>query len=78
MKYTPYFAFVRMRSDRRWIREEWIEHVIRNPRRIVRQSDGRIRCWAPIREAEDRMLRVVLLADGQTVHNAFFDRRAKP
>jgi hypothetical protein len=77
VKYTPYFAFVRMRSDRRWIREEWIEHVIRNPRRIVHQPDGRIRCSAPIREPEDRMLRVVLLADGQTVHNALFGRRAK-
>jgi hypothetical protein len=65
-----------MRSDRPWIRDEWIEYAIRNPSRIVRQPDGRIRCWAPIKEAQGRVLRVVLLADGQTVHNAFFDRRA--
>lgn len=26
-------------------------------------------------EMDNRYLRVVLLADGETVHNAFFDRR---
>ena len=29
----------------------------------------------PIPEAEGKYLRVVLLEDGETVHNAFFDRR---
>jgi hypothetical protein len=29
-------------------------------------------------EAENRYLRVVLLSDGETVHNAFFDRRFTP
>jgi hypothetical protein len=42
--------------------------------REVIQEDGRIRRWAPIREMESRHLRVVLLPDGETVHNAFFDR----
>lgn len=37
------------------------------------QSDGRIRRWAWVEE-EKRHLRVILLEDGQTVHNAFFDR----
>jgi hypothetical protein len=41
------------------------------------QSDGRIRRWVWI-AAEERYLRVVLLVDGQTVHNAFFDRRFAP
>jgi hypothetical protein len=40
----------------------------------VIQADGRIRPWAPIEEMEGRYLRVVLLPDGETVHNAFFDR----
>lgn len=35
---------------------------------------GRIRRWVLIPEREGRYLRVVLLADGETVHNAFFDR----
>jgi hypothetical protein len=43
----------------------------------VVQADGRIRRWARIAEADNRYLRVVLLADGKTVHNAFFDRGFK-
>jgi hypothetical protein len=42
-----------------------------------RQTDGRIRCWAWIAE-QRRYLRVILLADGRTVPNVFFDRRFKP
>jgi hypothetical protein len=44
----------------------------------VSATDGRIRRWAAISEAEGRVLRVVVLADGETVHNAFFDRGFKP
>ncbi|KAF1079083.1 MAG: hypothetical protein GQF41_4598 [Candidatus Rifleibacterium amylolyticum] len=40
---------------------------------IVIQADGRIKKWAKITEA-DKYLRVILLEDGETVHNAFFDR----
>ncbi|HUT70155.1 MAG TPA: hypothetical protein VMW89_05720 [Desulfatiglandales bacterium] len=36
-------------------------------------ADGRIRKWAKILEA-GKYLRVILLEDGETVHNAFFDR----
>lgn len=53
---------------------EWIERVIRHPAKEMIQQDGRIRRWAPISEAGGRYLRVVLLPDGETVHNAFFDR----
>ena len=35
------------------------------------QEDGRIRRWARVSEMKDRYLRVVLLPDGETVHNAF-------
>jgi len=41
------------------------------------QGDGRIRRWVYIPE-ERLHLRVVLLADRATVHNAFFDRRFRP
>ncbi|WP_333653310.1 hypothetical protein [Dissulfurispira sp.] len=40
------------------------------------QSDGRIRKWKFIEEV-GRYLRVILLEDGETVHNAFFDRNFK-
>jgi len=42
----------------------------------VIQADGRIRKWVKIVE-EGKVLRVILLPDGQTVHNAFFDRSFK-
>ena len=60
------------------IREEWIERAIRTPMREVVQTDGRIRRWVQVPESENRFLRVVLLPDGETVHNAFFDRRFTP
>ncbi len=74
MKFTQYFLHVRQRPDRCDIRNEWIELVFQNPEVEVTQSDGRIRRWAKIEEAGGKYLRVVLLEDGETIHNAFFDR----
>ena len=48
----------------------------RKPEKIEIQADGRIRKWANIEEV-DKYLRVILLEDGETVHNAFFDRSYK-
>lgn len=78
MKFTEYFQTVRLRPDRAMIRLEWIEMVIQSPVREMIQEDGRVRRWAPIPEMGGRYLRVVLLADGKTVHNAFFDRSFAP
>jgi len=75
---TRYFDATRAREDRAAIKDEWIAHVVRNPIREAVQADGRIRRWAPIVEAGNRVLRVVLLDDGQTVHNPFFDGRFTP
>ena len=69
---------MRQRADRAGIKIEWIERVVSSPVKEVIQEDGRIRRWAPIAEFDDRYLRVVLLEDGETVHNAFFDRRFTP
>jgi len=57
---------------------EWILRAVDAPEHEHIQEDGRIRRWARIPEAEGRYLRVVLLPDGETVHNAFFDRGFKP
>lgn len=43
---------------------------MQHPVREVIQADGRIRRWAPIQEMGGRHLRVVVLVDGETVHNA--------
>jgi hemin uptake protein HemP len=53
--------------------------LIRNQEKIEVQSDGRIRKWARIPEV-GKFLRVILLDDGETVHNAFlgFLMRSKP
>ena len=56
---------------------EWIERVVRDPDAEELQHDGRIRRWKRIDEADARALRVVMLEDAETVHNAFFDRRFK-
>jgi len=37
----------------------------------------RNRRWARIADMDNRALRVILLEDGETIHNAFFDRDFK-
>lgn len=71
---TQYFQHTRTRPDRSGIKDEWIEHVLLHPEAEEVQTDGRIRRWARIADFENRALRVILLEDGHTVHNAFFDR----
>ena len=78
MKSTLYFQFARTRQDRAMIQDEWIERATHHPLGEHVQADGRIRRWTQVAEMEGRFLRVVLLADGETVHNAFFDRRFTP
>ncbi len=73
MKTTRYFDYTRKRPDRALIKEEWIEYVVQNPVKEECQLDGRIRKWAKIKEV-NKYLIIILLEDGETVHNAFFDR----
>jgi len=72
--FTQYFLHPQQRSDRKDIRTEWIQYIIDNSMKEEKQADGRIRRWAKIREANNKYLRVILLEDGETIHNAFFDR----
>jgi len=76
MKFTQYFLHIRQRPDRAIIKMEWIEETVSNPIYTEVQSDGRIRKWKKV-EGENKYLRVILLPDGETVHNAFFDRGFK-
>ena len=71
MKLPEYFHTMHRRPDRVYITFDWIQRVIDNPVSEVVQTDGRIRRWAPIAEMDGRYLRVVLLSDEETVHNAF-------
>ncbi|WP_371421511.1 hypothetical protein [Tardiphaga sp.] len=76
MKTTKYFAEQVLRK-RPYLDLAWINQVLATPLRREVQGDGRIRHWGHILiagEARPRYLRVVTLNDGETVHNAFFDR----
>ncbi len=77
MKTTQYFEYTRKRADRCGIRDEWIQAAIDDPLTEQIQSDGRNRRWTYVSD-EEKYLRVILLEDGETVHNAFFDRSFKP
>lgn len=65
---------MRLRPDRAFIRDEWIQQVIESPVHEAVQQDGRIRRWAPIPEMDGRFL----LPDAETGHNPFFDRSFTP
>ncbi|MCB9203242.1 MAG: hypothetical protein H6604_09400 [Flavobacteriales bacterium] len=77
MKFTNYFLHTREREDRKNIKMEWIEFTFYHPDYQLIQDDGRIRKWTLIKEI-NKYLRVVVLEDEQTIHNAFFDRSFNP
>ena len=74
MKTTKYFDYRRSIYERNEITDEMILWALANSTRIMTQKDGRIRVWAKI---GNRYLRIILLSDGETIHNAFFDRSFK-
>lgn len=76
MKKTRYFSEQVLRK-RPYLRMDWIERVITSPIRSESQDDGRVRLWGWIAE-QRKYLRVVMLEDGVTLHNAFFDRDFVP
>ena len=74
MKYTQYFLYTRQRKTEKTFNLNGFSALSTVQIREEVQTDGRIRRWAKIPEADDKYLRVILLEDGETVHNAFFDR----
>lgn len=65
LRKRPYFSIAMCRA------------VLAAPLRRDAQADGRIRHWGRVTlpdESEARILRVVTLEDGETLHNAFIDR----
>jgi hypothetical protein len=75
--FSSYFETV-VRVKRPYVTREICVHVLQNPLKSARQSDGRVRYWSILPEFGGRALRVVVLADGRTIHNAFLDRGYKP
>ena len=76
MKTTEYYKSSVL-SRRPYLKDEWIEFVLKNPIRKEIQENGRVRYWALVSEL-GKYLRVVTEPDGETVHNAFPDRGFKP
>ena len=73
---TRYFAFdVLTRRD--YLDPIEIERIIRRPGRRQVQADGRIRLWG-YAASLGGYLRVVLLSDSETVHNALYDEDYQP
>jgi len=75
-KYTAYFENEVLRK-RPYLRKEWCIRIIEKPTQVSVQSDTRLRFWGRIKEFNNRVFRVVTLADGVTIHNAFPDRGHK-
>ncbi|MDQ2893490.1 MAG: hypothetical protein M3R64_10450 [Pseudomonadota bacterium] len=75
MKTTRYFDEQVLRK-RPYLRLDWIEATLADPLARTVQPDGRIRLWREVLDDTNKsyILRVVTLEDGETVHNAFFDR----
>jgi len=76
VKTTRYFEEQVLRK-RPYLRFEWIEAALADPIARETQPDGRVRLWKRIDldvVGKSYILRVVTLEDGETVHNAFFDR----
>ncbi len=73
MKTSRYFREQVLRK-RPYIKQEWCERIVKEPLMRALQSDGRVRYWGAVPELEGRILRVVTLEDGETLHNAFPDR----
>ena len=73
MKTTPYFD-ERVLSKRPYLKPEWCLRALESPVRREIQPNGRIRYWTYVEEM-GKYIRVVTLEDGETIHNAFPDRR---
>lgn len=76
-RFTEYFEKEVLRK-RPYLKKEWCIRVLENPLRQEQQEYNRFRYWGTIDELEGRILRVVTMEDGVTIHNAFPDRRYKP
>ena len=76
MQVTRYFTEQVLRK-RPYLTQSMCEDVVRSSIRTQVQADGRIRHWGRVSLPSDqkaRILRVVTLEDGKTLHNAFIDR----
>lgn len=76
-RFTDYFEN-KVLTKRPYLTKAMCIAVLEAPlKREVQQDGERIRFWARVPALGGRYLRVITLADGCTIHNAFPDRRFK-
>jgi len=74
MKTTPYFEHsVPLKHPEIMRYLDYVEEALTAYVEIETQPNGRTRRWIIVPEVE-RYLRVIVEPDGETVHNAMFDR----
>ena len=76
MTVTRYFVEQVLRK-RPYLTENMCRTVLASPLRSLVQLDGRMRLWGHVTlpgEEKQRILRIITLEDGVTLHNAFLDR----
>jgi hypothetical protein len=74
---TGYFVHAMNRPDRQAIDLGDVKGALERPTYTSVQADGRSRNWIWV-DSQQRWLRVIVEPDGETVHNAFFDRKFRP
>ena len=75
-KYTRYFEQEVLRK-RPYLKREWCIDIVENSIRCEIQDDDRVRFWGRVSELDNKVNRVVTLADRRTINNAFPDRESK-
>ena len=75
-RFTEYFENEVLRK-RPYLQKDWCIDVIEHPLKMEPQEFGRIRFFGKVEELGGKIVRVVTLDDGTTIHNAFPDRGYK-
>lgn len=76
MKTTAYFDRDIL-AKRPYLRRQFdtLQAIVERPLAEVEQADGRFRRWGWVGQ---EIYRVIVLADGETIHNAFPDPQYRP
>lgn len=74
-QFTAYFLEQVMRK-RPYLTQEYCVQVLENPLAEIIQINRRRKYWGFVKEL-NKIIRVVTLEDGRTIHNAFIDRGFK-
>ncbi|WP_371195140.1 hypothetical protein [Glaciecola sp. SC05] len=78
MQTTDYFAKKLNQPEYQHIQAQWIISTYTSPEFKFKQSDGRFGLYRKITEMNNQYLKLVLLKDGKTVRDVYFDKKFNP